>query len=299
MSKILVTGAGGMVGHYVQQCFNFHELVLTDIVPNYRHLDVAQKNEVEQILQETNPDTILHLAAATDVDRCETDQTYAYKSNVVGTQNLVIAARQQNLTFIFLSTSAIFNGIQMTPYIENDTAQPVNYYAKTKLEGEHFIQEHLKNYFIIRAGWMIGGGKIRDKKFVGKIIEKIQLGEKEIFAVNDKYGSPTYAKDLVHTIERLIQTKYYGVYHAANGFGCTRYDIANEIKNVLGKKEVSVHPVSSDAFPLPAPRGKSEQIQNKALKERGVDFMRPWQIALRDYILNDYLNPSNKNKNNL
>lgn len=274
---ILITGAQGMVGSYVKKIFAEETLHLTDVST----MDITNYAITVKTVETVKPQFILHLAAATDVDRCEREQDWAFKTNVIGTQNLAYVCQQNNIPLVYISTGGIFNGKKQEPYTEFDAPDPVNVYAKTKLEGERIVQSLLKRYFIIRAGWMIGGDK-KDKKFVGKMVQLCRTQD-EVFAVDDKRGTITYAKDLLVTIRALIKTPFYGLYHVANQGVCTRYDVALEIKKIL-KSDVKITPVSSDRFPLPAPRSPSEAIHNYKLALMGMNQMPPWQEALRSYL---------------
>lgn len=281
--RLLVTGASGMVGGYVKQVFEDAECILTDIDT----LDICDKENVLNFIKELKPDVILHLAAATDVDRCELEPEWALQINTVGTENTVIAAKASGAVLVFLSSGAVFDGRKPTPYTELDETHPTNVYGKTKLAAEKIIQSCLKHYFIIRAGWMIGGGK-KDIKFVGKIVRKMKESD-SIKVVDDKFGSLTYAKDLLSGIKYLLNTSKFGLYHMVNPGMVSRYEIALEIKNVLLLKGINIQPVSSEIFPLPAPRGRSEALENFRLKQLGFDNMQDWRSALKDYLLNDYI----------
>ena len=280
---ILVTGSAGMVGSYAQEIFSDYNLMLTDIVDGYLYLDVQDRSAVFELIKSKKPDYVCHLAAATDVDRCELEPDWAFRINTEGTRNVALACKESGATMIYISTGAVFSGEKQSPYKETDQPFPSNKYGVTKYEGEKLAQSILDRFYIIRASWMIGGGRI-DKKFVGKVMHKIMSGEKNIKVVNDKFGSLTYAKDLLYGIRELIKTDKCGTYHMTNGGMCSRYDIAKEIVNILGKAEVEIIPVSSDEFPLSAPRGRSEALENYNLNKIGLNCMRPWREALRDYV---------------
>ena len=130
---------------------------------------------------------------------------------------------------------------------------------------------------------MIGGGK-KDKKFVGKIAQLIAQGKNPLHVVNDKLGSPTYGRDLLCGIHKLLDTGYYGLYHMVNKGSCSRYDVALAMRDILQRPDVEILPVSSAHFPLPAPRARSEAMQNLKLELLGLNLMRPWQDALQEYI---------------
>jgi len=281
--KILVTGSAGMVGSYAQEAFSDYNLMLTDIVDGYLYLDVQDKSAVFELIKSKKPDYVCHLAAATDVDRCELEPDWVFRINAEGTRNIALACKESDITMIYISTGAVFNGEKRTPYREADHASPLNKYGITKYEGEKIVQSILDRFYIIRASWMIGGGR-NDKKFVGKVIRKIMSGEKSIKAVNDKFGSITYGKDFLYGIKELIKTDRFGTYHMTNGGMHSRYDMAREIVNILGRNDIEIEPVSSIEFHLPAPRGRSEALENYNLNKVGLNCMRPWREALRDYI---------------
>ncbi len=275
---MLVTGAHGMVGSYVKEIFSDCDLILTDL-PVY---DVTNNDVVLDLVKTSKPDFVLHLAAATDVDRCETDHQYAYSANVTATQNVAQACAKFNAIMIYISTGYVFNGSGRYAHSETDKPDPANYYGKTKLMGEQAVQEILRNYYIFRAEWMIGGGPKRDKKFVGKIIEMARAG-KDIEAVDDMFSTPTFAKDFVNGIKQVIQTNQYGLYHMANQGICSRYEMALEIVRLLDLN-VKVTPVPSSRFPLPAPRAQSSGIMNARLEEMGLDIMPKWEETLKKYL---------------
>jgi dTDP-4-dehydrorhamnose reductase len=282
MKRLLVTGAGGMVGTYVPDVFKAWELVLTDIVDGYDRVDVTDKDGVRDAVVRARADVVLHLAAATDVDRCEREPEWAHRANARGTEHVARACEESGATLVYISTGAVFSGDKREPYVEDDPTGPVNVYARAKLEGERVVTERMARSYIVRAGWMIGGGA-RDTKFVGKMAELIAAGRTPLRAVDDMRGTPTYARDLLTTIKQLLDTGAYGVYHAGNAGSCTRYDMALAIRDALGRSDIVVEAVDSSAFPLPAPRGRSEAIRSLKLERLGL-LPRPWRDALHEYV---------------
>lgn len=272
-----------MVGSYVPEIFKDYELALTDRIEGFAHLDVCDPTAVMELVAEMKPDVVLHLAAATDVDRCEQEPDWAYRTNAIGTQNVALACQTTDTVMVYISTAGVFWGNKAEPYTEFDVPNPANVYGQSKLGGEHIVTSLLNRFYVVRAGWMIGGGS-RDKKFVGIIARMILEGKNPLRIVSDKIGTPTYAKDLLKGICRLLETGYYGLYHMANKGTCSRYDVALELRRILGRPKVEMLPVSSAYFPLPAPRAHSEAMRNLKLELLGLDGMRPWQDALGEYV---------------
>lgn len=284
MSRVLVTGAAGVVGGYVAEAFDRHDLVLTDIVGDVDRLDVTDPVPVRAAISDVRPEIVLHLAAATDVDLCEQEPDLAFRTNAIGTQNVALAARDVGAILVYVSTAGVFGGEKPTPYTEFDEPAPANVYGRSKLSGERIVHTLLDRFYIARAGWMVGGGP-KDKKFVGKLLQIMESGETKLRAVNDKFGTPTFAGDLATGILKLLETGHFGLYHLVNGGGaCSRYDVAVALRTILGRDDVTVEPVSSAYFPLPAPRARSEAMVNYKLQLLGLDRQRHWRDALEAYV---------------
>ena len=286
--KILVTGAAGMLGSALCPTLmqRGHTVFATDLAPvdeGIRCLDVRSYKQIEEIVGKVKPDMVMHLAAETDVDKCELEPDHAFLTNTIGTQNTTLVCQKQSIVMVYISTIGVFYGDKPEPYTEFDNPNPINVYGQSKLEGEKIVQSLLERYYIVRAGWMVGGGPKRDKKFVGKIIER--MNETTVLkAVNDKIGSPTYTVDFSRCLTDLIETGYYGLYHCTNkGYG-SRFDVAKKIVDFLGRSDVTVEPVSSAYFPLPAARARSEMSRNYKLELLGKDTTRNWEDALKEYI---------------
>jgi dTDP-4-dehydrorhamnose reductase len=270
--NILITGASGMVGSYV----NFG--IRTD-----RHsLDVTNSKETMSVVGKYKPGAILHLAAETDVDQCERDPNFAYLLNSVGAYNMALAARSVGAKLIYISTAGVFDGQKSGPYEENDAPNPQNCYGHSKFLGELAVRGMLDDYLIVRTCWMMGGGPEKDKKFVAKIIAQLKKPEiKEINAVNDQIGSPTFAKDLVAAIKELIKQDARGIYHLANTGAASRFDVAQRITNLV-RPDVRINPVPSSFFNLHAKRTVNEALSSK------VNLMRPWDQAIEDYVRSEW-----------
>jgi len=279
--KIIFTGANGMVGSYIDQV-QWH----TDIIKTTRaDFDITKLNQVEAYFtrMQGQVEAIVHLAAETDVDKCEKEYDLAYLANTIGTQNMVYQALRYDIPMLYVSTLGVFGGDnQMGPFHEFSKPCPPNNYAWTKLYGEEIVQHHLSKYFIVRAGWMMGGVE-RDKKFIMKVIKQILEGKNEIFGLEDTIGSPTYAKELIETISKLIKTEWWGIYHSTNNGIMSRYEMAKIVCAEIAP-EVKVIRVRGDFFKLPARRPLSEVSENRMLTMRGLNQMSTAEDAIVAYI---------------
>ena len=172
----------------------------------------------------------------------------------------------------------------------------MGHYAKSKYLGELFVQENARKYLICRAGWMMGGGPKKDKKFVQKIINQLNLGSNQLFIVNDKLGTPTYTHDFAKNVKLLIEKGKTGLYNMACKGKTSRVEVACELINLLRLNgSVKISEVSSDYFQKEyfAPRPASERLINARLNEDGLDVMKGWKTSLSEYIsesYSDYIN---------
>lgn len=288
--KVLIAGCGGMLGEAVYQSFNsqYENVLATDIdlnVPWLKYMDVREFNQCEKVFEEFKPDIVLNLAALTDLEYCENNHENSWLTNALGTENIALLAEKYKCTMVYISTAGIFGGEQDF-YTDFDAPNPLSHYAKSKYYGERFVLERVSKIFVFRAGWMMGGGLQKDKKFINKLYKQITAGKKEIFVVDDKLGTPTYTVDFADAISKVIKTDYYGLYNQVCGGSCSRYDVAIDfIHHLKLVDQVKVTKVDSDYFKKEyfAPRPHSEKLVNLKLEKRGINFMRDWKVCLQEY----------------
>lgn len=280
-TKVLVTGGRGSLASYIPKVFTRNKFKL--LLTRKNTLDVTSRKKVFKKIIEFRPEIVIHLAAMTNVDECEKNPKKCFLVNAEGTRNVAEACKKVGSLLIYMSTSAVFEG-RKKGYFENDKPNPVNVYAKAKLKGEEFIKKNLKRFYIVRAGWIIGGGK-KEKKFISIII-KLSRENKEIKVADDKFGTIVYTKDLAEFFRRLSLEKLpYGIYHFGTKGICSRLDIAKEVFATL-KKKVKIVPVGSNEFSAnyPAPRPDYEILKSKKIK-----FTKDWKKSLRGYLLSEII----------
>src|SRR5262245_153470 len=288
--RVLITGCGGMLGDAVYQCFSrdYRHVRATDIILNepwLSCLDVRDLADCERAFADVKPTIVLHLAALTDLEYCERNQDDCWETNALGTENVASLARQYDATMVYISTAGIFGG-EKEEFDDFDVPNPLSHYGRSKYHGERFVETRVPKYFCLRAGWMMGGGPKKDKKFINKIFGQIRGGSTELNAVDDKFGTPTYTVDFARSAAFLLTTKYYGVYNHVCEGGGNRYDVALEFVRLLGlANTVKVTKVHSDYYKDThfAPRPYSERLVNLKLNARGLNRMRDWRICLKEY----------------
>ena len=294
MKKIYIAGCGGMLGAAFYARFGqSYQLMCTDIDVNEEWLKYCDFRDFESYrdqVQSFQPNYLFHLGAHTDLEYCERHVDDTYMTNTIGVENAVYIANGLEIPLLYISTAGIFDGKKDT-YDDWDIPNPLGHYARSKYAGELFVRENCHKYLVCRAGWMMGGGPRKDKKFVQKIMIQLKEGKKELRVVNDKLGTPTYTHDFADNVCVLLGKDLWGLYNLVCDNLTSRLDVAREILRVLDlESEVKIQEVSSDYFKSEyfAERPPSERLINRKLELRGLNRMRDWHIALREYLNDAY-----------
>ncbi|WP_339752678.1 SDR family oxidoreductase [uncultured Winogradskyella sp.] len=288
-TKVYIAGCGGMLGRAVYSYFAKRCIVkATDIDLNIdwlEYADVRDYKSMEESINDFQPELIINLAALTDLEFCENNAENSWLTNALGAENIALISKKLGVPMVYISTAGIVDGEQDV-YNDFDAPNPLGTYAKSKYHGEVFVKNYLEKFFVFRAGWMMGGGPKKDKKFINKIYQQIKSGQKELFIVDDKLGTPTYTHSFARGIFKVVETDLYGVYNQVCEGDCSRYEVAVELVDLLGlSDDIKITKVSSDYFKEEyfAPRPASEKLINMKLNARGINFMPHWKEALRDY----------------
>lgn len=281
-----------MLGEAFCEKFADAELKCTDIDVSDARLSYLDFRDLENYRRDVcdfKPDALFHLGAHTSLEFCELNVEEAYSTNALGVENAVYIANELDIPMLYISTAGIFDGAKDS-YDDWDFPNPLGHYARSKYAGERFVVEHARRYVVCRAGWMMGGGPARDKKFVQKIMHQIKSGKTVLHVVNDKLGTPTYTHDFASSVKTLFENQYWGLYNMVCEGQTSRLEVAHEIVRLLRLadkvriKEVDSAFFASEYF---AVRPDSERLINRKLMLRGVNGMRDWRIALDEY-LRDY-----------
>ncbi|SET21495.1 dTDP-4-dehydrorhamnose reductase [Natronincola peptidivorans] len=277
--KVMVTGAKGQLGvDLVNKLSLKHDIMAAD----KEDLDIIDLDQVMKAVRNLKPDVIINAAAYTNVDGAETEVDLAYRINCVGAKNLAIAALEYGGRLLHISTDFIFDGRKNTPYTEFDATNPLSVYGKSKLAGETCIKEICNRHYILRTAWLYGE---HGNNFV-KTMLRLAENNKTLKVVDDQIGSPTYTKDLVKVIEKMITTDAYGTYHASNAGACSWNEFAKKIFQMKEIKDIEVLPITSEEFNRPAVRPKYSVMENYMLKLQLDYEMRHWEEGLKEYFNN-------------
>jgi len=278
--KIMITGAGGQLGQDCWRVFgNTHQVTGLD----HHQLDITRRVHVNEAVAKINPELIINCAAHTGVDACETENELARALNVSGPRYLAESAARQGSLLVHISTDYVFDGQKPIAegYAEDDAPGPLSVYGKTKLAGEKAVREVTAHHLILRTAWLYG---IRGHNFLKTMLKLTRANpSREFKVVNDQFGSPTWSYRLALQIEKLVENGARGIYHATAEGVCTWYDLATYFLNKMNVPYCLV-PCTSDEFPTAAVRPKNSILENRSLKEAGINFMAPWQDDVDQYI---------------
>jgi dTDP-4-dehydrorhamnose reductase len=292
--KIYIAGCGGMLGlAFYEEFKSKFNLKCTDKDVNetwLSYLDFRSFDEYLKDVKEFNPDYLFHLGAYTDLEFCEKNSDDTYLTNTTSVENAVFISNTLNIPLLYISTAGIFDG-QQELYDDWDVPNPLGVYARSKYMGERFVLENSNRSIVCRAGWMMGGGPEKDKKFIQKLMLQIKEGKEELFIVDDKDGTPTYTHDFAKNVKLLLEKEYWGLYNMVCSGQTSRFEVAEELIKLLGlTDQIKLTPVNSDYFKdvYFAERPPNERLINRKLAIRGIDTMQDWKVALRQYIEKSY-----------
>jgi dTDP-4-dehydrorhamnose reductase len=272
--RVLITGAGGMLGTDVVRAAEFanHELVAFA----HADLDVTDADQVARRVREERPDAVVNCAAYTDVDGAEDDLPAAMDANASGARNVAAAAAEVEAKVVYPSTDYVFDGSKIEPYTEADEPRPLSVYAQSKLAGEHETQEANPRHFLARSSWLFGPG---GRNFVETMLS-LATDHGEVLVVRDQVGSPTYTAHLADALLRLIEGDAYGIHHLAADGECSWYEFAHEIFRQAAV-DCRVMSCTTGELGRPAPRPPYSVLRT----ERADGVQLPdWTEGLASYL---------------
>jgi dTDP-4-dehydrorhamnose reductase len=275
--RILVMGATGMLGHALLPVLGqSHQVIGVDV----EDCDIRDEKAVRTTLRAHRPELVLHLAAYTDVDGCETDPQTAEGTNAAGTRNVAEACAEISAAMLYMSTDYVFDGEQAEPYSERDHPNPINAYGRSKLLGEQHVQAILDQHFIVRTSWMFGPN---GKNFVTTILEQAHQ-QKVLRVVGDQRGSPTYTRHLALKLLDLVETDAYGIYHITGSGSCSWFEFARSIVELWPIRGGRVIPISSAECGRAARRPANSVLENQRLSLMRMALLPHWKAALGEYL---------------
>ncbi|HUH06392.1 MAG TPA: dTDP-4-dehydrorhamnose reductase [Egibacteraceae bacterium] len=273
--RVLITGAGGQLGHDLVAAFARDEAVAL----SREELDVTDEAAVVAAVRDSAPDLVVHAAAYTKVDACESETETAWRVNALGSWWLARACALGGAAMVYVSSDYVFDGRAGRPYTEFDSTAPQSMYGRTKEAGEQLVRRALDRHYIVRTSWVQGA---HGANFV-KTMLRVGAERGAVSVVDDQTGSPTFTFDLAPAIRTLAVTGRHGTYHLTNEGHCTWFEFARAIFSEAGLA-VDVTPIDSESFGAPAPRPQFSVLDNLMARMTGLPPLPPWQASLKRLI---------------
>jgi len=276
--KILVTGGRGMLGRTISGVFADCDIVVADLP----ECDITDAAGFDRFLAAAAPDAVIHCAAMTAVDRCESEPELAWKLNAAGSMNVAAACHRRGVRLLAISTDYVFGGELDRPYHEFDAAGGAHtVYGQTKFAGEELIRRHCPNHLVCRISWLYGAG---GPSFVHAMMKLADGSRPELKVVADQIGNPTSALAVARRLRDLLaRPELVGTFHLTCEGEASWYDFAREIFRLAGKDQ-RVVPCTTEEFPRPAPRPRNSRLEKRMLRIAGLPPMPDWREALAEFM---------------
>ncbi len=283
MASIIVTGANGQLGSEIRELVksNYskqHNFVFTDI----EDIDITNIAQVENFFADKKFDYLINCAAYTNVDNAETESEKAKEINQVAAGILADTCAEFNIKMIHLSTDYVYEGTGHRPYSEDQLRNPVNMYGRTKLRGEHLVEQSKCEAIILRTSWLYS---CYGNNFVKSMV-RLGKDKNELKVIFDQIGSPTYAKDLAEAIMEIIDfsennNKFpLGSYNFSNEGVCSWFDFAHAIMEI-GQLKCNIKPIETKDYPTPAKRPYYSVINKTKVKQTFKLSIPHWRDSLK------------------
>lgn len=277
--KTLITGANGMVARAATE---YCRSIGDDVTAlSHSEFDISNFKSVQTVLRDIRPNVVFNCAAYTNVDGAETDKQRAYDANATGVENLATICKEINSRFVTISTDYVFDGAKSGFYTQRDTPQPRGVYAMTKYYGELLARNTYARSIIVRSGWIFGRG---GTNFLS-VVDHLLAEGKEIKAISDAYGTPTFATDLARRLREFAELDLPGVYHVtSSGEGTSYLGFAEKVCEIGGYDKTLLQPTSMSELKRPAPRPVSSKLACLFSERLGLSKLPHWEDALARHL---------------
>lgn len=272
--RIFITGGRGQLGRELIQTLASE----TVLAPGRRELDVTDGAAVRKAVREFRPEVVIHAAAWVDTRGCEADPKRAMRVNGEGARQVALACREAGAAMLYVSTNEVFDGAKGEAYLESDEPNPLNAYGRSKLAGERLARSILERLYIVRTAWLYAAD---GDHFPARVLRAAET-RGAVQMVTDEVASPTWARDLAQAIARLIEKPAYGVYHLTNSGVCSRYQWAERVLALAGRRDAALKAVTQAEYDAPYRKPPYSELANRAAAALGI-VLRPWEQALEEY----------------
>jgi dTDP-4-dehydrorhamnose reductase len=281
--KTIVLGANGQFGCDLVKAFRARGAEVTGLT--HQDVEVSDAAALDRKWESVKPDVVVNAAAFHNVEACENEPQTAFAVNALGAGHLAVASVKHGFKLIHVSTDYVFDGGKGRPYVEEDCPRPLNTYGNSKLSGEYFIRASAKDYAIVRVSGLYGAEPCRAKKGLNFVKTMLKLARErgEVKVTADEFVTPTYTVAAAAQIAKLAEAGLSGLFHATPQGQCSWYEFAEAIFRYTGTP-VKLSRANSADFPAKVPRPHYSVLDNKGLREAGLDIMPEWTECLRQYL---------------
>lgn len=275
--RILITGANGMLGRTLRRRLACHTLIPTDLPEG----DITDETGFDRLVAREKPDAVIHCAAMTAVDACESNRDLAFRLNALGSANVAAACNRHGARLIAISTDYVFDGASPRPYDEFDRATGgATVYGRSKFAGEELIRRHCPDHVVCRISWLYGPG---GPSFVHTMLKLADGGRPELKVVDDQRGNPTSTLAVADALLGILaRPLLVGTFHLTCEGEASWREFAEEIFRQRGIAQ-KVTPCTTAEFPRPAPRPANSRLEKRMLRLCGLPPMPEWRDALREF----------------
>ena len=275
--RLLITGGLGLLGKEIARIFEGSAGIRTT---DREEWDVTDPSACRREVDGFRPDVVIHCAAWTAVDRAESEAEAARLLNVEGTRNVARACRERGVLMVTFSTDYIFDGASSRPYREDDPANPLSVYGKTKWAAEEALREEGGDHLLVRTQWLFGPA---GRNFIGTILERARRGD-ALRVASDQVGCPTFSRDLAVAVRNLLGARARGTVHFSSEgetswFGLARYVLAR-----CGLPAGLLSPARTRDLPYPAPRPAYGVLSKERYRTVTGASPRPWEESVGEYL---------------
>ncbi len=281
MRRVLLTGAAGQLGTDVRLAAPDYSTIELHAIDR-EELDITDPSATSALISDIEPDVIIHAAAYTAVDDCESNSEAAHDVNAGGTAAITSAAKAIGARVIYVSTDYVFDGTKVEPYVEMDVPNPASVYGESKLAGEHHVADLGDSGLIVRTSWVCG---VHGANMV-KTILRAAANHPTLTFVDDQVGKPTFTSDLARALLTLATRDDSGVMHVTNEGIVSWYDFCREVLIAAGEDPNRVQPCSTAELqpPRPAPRPANSVLANTRFEEAGLPLLRDFREPLAEVV---------------
>lgn len=266
-----------MLGRTLQEEFKDYELIIAD----RDNCDITDASSFHTFFESHKPDIVIHAAAMTAVDDCESNIDNAYKINAIGSANVALCCDTFNARLIAISTDYVFDGLADDPYNEYDTPAPQTIYGKSKYAGEEAVRRNCANHVIARISWLYGP---KGPSFIHTMMKLADGTRANLKVVSDQIGNPTSTFAVASALRNILENESIrGTIHLTCEGSATWYELTSELFRQKGVKQ-NIIKCSTEEFPRPAKRPHNSRLDKMNLRLLGLPQMPDWKDALADFL---------------